>query len=584
MRHTIQEIRAALQRLEGSPADAIESETLECKAWDLDPKRMKEQLRDLRETVVCLANCRGGAIVLGIEDRKRNRSEAILGVGDLKIETLRKAIYDGTDLHILADVEELIEPEARVLVMHVPQGLGTHTTSEGVAKIRVGKDCRPITGSMLARRMASSGEIDRTAMPAAGANINDLDPEYIKQLQRIIATEGRKPELERLSAVEFLGNLGLAGNEDVSLAAILLLGRSPALARWAPQHELVFIRYVSQTRYDVRHNLKGPILIMLDRLRELLGAHLRISALEAPGFAELSVPDLTWWSAREAVLNALVHRDYFLHQSIYVELRRGRVEIVSPGGFIGGVSAENILRHAPVRRNPLLADALDAAGFVNRAGMGVDRIYEELLRMGKGLPRYQADEASVRLVLPTDTHAAFVRLVADEIRGGRSLELDDLILLRGIADHGESDRWCAAQYLQSTEEEAAERLTSLRERGYLVPRGRGRGTNYQMARTYSDLVRGRLATDDGIPLEREAVRLRIQAVLAERGRLSNSEVRRLSGYSRIQALRLMRGLQEQELVTFRGRGRGAHYVPGAKLSPKSGGFEKKGGSQGKQEK
>src|SRR5437867_9637041 len=86
----------------------------------------------------------------------------------------------------------------------------------------------------------------------------------------------------------------------------------------------------------------------------------------------------------------------------------------------------------------------------------------------------------------------------------------------------------------------------------------------QLARAFSDLVRGRLVTDDRMPLNDEAVRLRIQAVLAERGRLTNAEVRRLSGYSRTQTLRLMRALQEEELVAFKGRGRAAHYVPGNK--------------------
>lgn len=566
MRHSIKEIRSLLQRLDGNSADAIESETVECKPWNTDSGRLKEQLREIRELVVCLANARGGVLLLGIQDRKRTRKDAITGVGDLKIEAIRKAVYDGTDPHILADIEELIEPEARILVIHVPEGLGIHTTSEGVAKIRVGKDCQPLTGSMLTRRLAAVGETDRTAMPAPGTTMADLDPEYIRQFQRTIATEGRKPELARLSPEELLGNLGLLHHGEASLAAILLLGRSPAMARWTPQHEVIFIRYVTQTRPDVRHNLKGPIIPLMDRLRELLEAHLRIASLEAGGFGELSIPDLTWWAAREAILNALVHRDYFLQQSIYVELRQDRVEISSPGGFIGGISPENILRHPPVRRNPLLADVLEAAGYVNRAGMGVDRIYEELLRIGKGLPRYQADETTVRLILPTKTHEAFARLVAEEARNGRPIELDDLILLRITADRGELDRWYAAERLQCTEEDAAERLMALRERGYLAPRGRGRGTAYQFARTYSDLVRGRLATDDGIPVDKEAVRLRIQAILSERGRLTNAEVRTLSGYSRIQALRLMRRLQAEELVSFVGLGRSAHYVPGPKLN------------------
>jgi ATP-dependent DNA helicase RecG len=213
----------------------------------------------------------------------------------------------------------------------------------------------------------------------------------------------------------------------------------------------------------------------------------------------------------------------------------------------------------------LLADALEMAGLVNRAGTGVDRIYDELLRMGKALPRYESDETTVRLILPTQTNPGFARLVAEETRAGRSLELDDLILLRAVTDRGELDRWCAAEYLQRTQEEAAERLVRLRERDYLVPRGRGRGTSYQLSRAFSDLLRGRLATDDGISFDHEAVRLRVQAVLADRGRLTNAEVRRLSGYSRTEVLRLMRRLQEDGFATLVGRGRAAHFTPGTKL-------------------
>ncbi len=565
MRLALTDLRHLLRKLEGSPADALESETLECKPWDPDPRRLKEQLGEMREAVVCLANARGGAIVVGIRDRSRSRKEAITGVGNLLPDALRKAIYDGTDPHLLVDCEELVEPEGRLLVLHVPRGLGVHTTSEGVAKVRVGKDCQPLTGSMLARRLGTGTEFDRTAQALEGSTLDDLDPAPLAELRRLLETEGRKSELARLPTGELLENLGLARDGELTLAGVLLAGRSTALARWALQHEIVFVRYASKTRYDDRHNFKGALLAVLEALRGRLEARLGVKQIGTEGFRELTVPDLTWWVAREAVLNAVVHRDYFLRQSVYVELRPGRVVVTSPGGFVGGVTPDNVLRHAPVRRNPLLADVLEAAGLVNRAGMGVDRIYEELLRAGKALPRFEADEATVRLVLPIESHPAFTRFVAEETRQGRSLDLDDLILLRAITERGHLDRWSAAAYLQTSEDEAAEGLASLRGRGYLTPRGRGRGTSYLLARGFSDQLRGAVATDDSLSLDEEAVRLRVQAVLDERGKLTNTDVRRISGYSRSEALRLIRALRKDGLVEIVGQGRAAHYVPGPKL-------------------
>jgi len=562
---TVADTRALLRRLDGEPADSLESETLECKPWD--PSRPRDALRDVREAVVCLANHRGGAILLGIEDRRRTRREAIRGVGNLEVNALRRSIYDGTEPSILVEIEELVEPEGRLLLIRIPRGIPPHTTTEGVGKIRVGKECKPLTGSSLSRLLFAGGQRDYTAEALPEAALDDLDPHQVKLLRQTIETEAGNQELARLEPDEMLSNLGLVRDREVTLAAVLLLGRPAALARWVSQHEVVFLRFKTQTRYDVRNDLKGPLLAVLDALRRLLEAHLRIETVAAGGFAELSLPDVTWWAAREAVLNALAHRDYFLQQSVHIELHRDRLDFSSPGGFVGGITPANILRHPPVRRNPLLAGALQSIGLVNRAGLGVDRIYEDLLRLGKGTPQFEADEAHVRLSLPTRSHPEFARFVAEESREGRKLELDDLIVLRGVTDRGFLDRWSAAERLQLPDEQAAARLASLRGKGYLVPQGRGRGTQYRLARHLSDRLRGRAETDREIPLDDEAVRLRVQAVLAERGTLTNAEVRRLSGYSRTEVVRLMRSLVGDGMAVLQGRGRAAHYEQGPKLPP-----------------
>jgi ATP-dependent DNA helicase RecG len=261
--HSLTEIRALLQRLEGEPADAIESETVECKPWEVSARPFDSLVREIREAVVCLANARGGTIILGIADRKRTRREAIHGVGPADAQDLRRRIYDGTEPHILVEVEELVEPEGRLLLVRVPRGMPPHTTTEGVGRIRVGKECKPLTGSALSRLMFAGGQRDLTAETLPGATQADLDPEQIGLLQRTIQTEGGSPGLSGIPPVELLSNLELIRDGEVTLAAFLLLGRASALTRWAPQHEVVFMRFKSPTSYDVRHDLKGPLLSIL---------------------------------------------------------------------------------------------------------------------------------------------------------------------------------------------------------------------------------------------------------------------------------------------------------------------------------
>lgn len=94
------------------------------------------------------------------------------------------------------------------------------------------------------------------------------------------------------------------------------------------------------------------------------------------------MPDLTWWAAREAVLNALVHRDYFLRQSIHIEVHRDRVVVSSPGGFVGG-QLSGYSRAEGVR----LVRSLRGEGLLEITGRGRGAHYEPSLKLLAGMKR-----------------------------------------------------------------------------------------------------------------------------------------------------------------------------------------------------
>ncbi len=555
---TSEEIRELLERLDGESADDLESQHLEFKSADARGAKVRAQSRSIREAAVAFANAEGGTLVLGIADGKRTRAEAIVGVKRLDPSDIQRDIYDGTDPHITVDIEEMLEPEGRVLVVKVPGSNRLHTTTDGIAKIRVGKESKSLTGSGLAQFLVTRRSSDRTTQIAQGESLDAIDPAEITRLREIIRAEGASPELSGLGDAELLEALGLTEGDRVNIAAILLLGRKSALTRHVPQHEVTIARFREPTQYDFRRDIREPLLKTIDQVRRIIDSNVRLTTVDVVGFHHFEIPDLNWVVVRESVLNALVHRDYFLNGSVQVFLHPDCVEISSPGGFMDDVSPENVLRHAPVRRNHLLADVLQSIGLVNRMGLGVDRIFDETLRSGKDFPRYESEIGMVKLTLPTVTHNDFARFVVNcDLSGGR-LELDDLMIMRSLMAREELNRWSAADLLRIAVADSADRLAALNARGFLAVRGRGQGASYRLSSQFSDWKRIELTFSNS--LGADAMRKLVLQTIAERGSMTNADVREITGYARNATVRFLRVMREDGLIEVRGGGRGAHYV------------------------
>lgn len=557
MRWKADELLAELNKLEVGTADSLESEILEIKG---KPRGRDELKRWLVENAVCFANQRGGCLLVGIADRVKGRSKAIVGVGEVSFRGLERDVYSATDPHILIEIEELTVPEGRLLAAHIPKGIPPHTTSAGVASIRIGDSCQPLTGTNLARMIASSGEVDLSAAPIEDAKFTDLDPAAMERARELLRLQPGLADLAALDDGSILEALSLANDSELSQAAILLFGKQSAIARFIPQHEITILRYVTATRYDQRVDLRGPLLLEFDRIEDALAAATSLRTVQPRGFAQLEIPTLSWEVAREAILNAVAHRDYFPRQGIIVAIHSDHVDITSPGGFLGGIHPGNVLRHPPVHRNELLARALQRLGLVNRVGLGVDRIFEGLLRSGSRPPTYMADEISVSLTLPLGGSDELAAWVVEREKEDGPLTLDDLIVVRRLVDVGSIERASAADQLQLSEVDAANHLADMRKRGLLIARGRGRAASYGLPRPLSERLRGKGVTDADRPLEDEGVRLRILELLKERGKLTNSEIRDFSGYSRQHVLAVEKALEQEGLIEMRGYGRGAYIA------------------------
>jgi ATP-dependent DNA helicase RecG len=152
------------------------------------------------------------------------------------------------------------------------------------------------------------------------------------------------------------------------------------------------------------------------------------------GFFAYDIPVLNESVGREAVLNAIAHRDYRLAGSIFVRQFPRRLEITSPGGFPSGITASDLLwRQLP--RNRRLAEACAKCGLVERSGQGANRMYEESIKEGKPQPSFVGiDDFQVVLTLKGEIqNPDFLRFVEKLDRERlSSFTTEDLLVLDSI--------------------------------------------------------------------------------------------------------------------------------------------------------
>jgi ATP-dependent DNA helicase RecG len=268
---TVDEIRQLLDELNSQPADDLEDQDLDFKGWN--PHSMKDAVATVVEMAICMANGGGGTVVFGVNDKAVGRSLAILGVPpEVDVNRLKKAVYDSTDPKLTPVFEELLIPEGtgRLLVMQVYPGIPPYTDTAGKGKVRIGKDCQPLTGTLRRRIMVESGETDFTAEVVDDAPQNIISPAAMDRLRDAARKERAPEELLRLSDDDLLSQIGVIHAGRLTRAGVLLAGSEAAIQQHIPGYVWTHLRMQTYTRYtdraDGRDALPVALFRMLDRI------------------------------------------------------------------------------------------------------------------------------------------------------------------------------------------------------------------------------------------------------------------------------------------------------------------------------
>lgn len=510
---------------------------------------------DLARYCCALANESGGHLILGVTN-KRPR----IVVGSSACPDLGRAKGDiYRDLGIRIEVWEVAHPAGRVVIIEVPSLLpGMPVSYKGSYLMRVGEDLVPMDNDKL-RSLLSTGQpvVDFSAQFCTGATIADLNPDAIERFRILWQKKSGLISLEHIGHEQLLIDAELVSDGRITYAALLLFGTKEALGKHLAQAEVIFeyrnsdALLPSQQRVEFRQGF----LAFQDELWDLINQR-NDSIPYQEGFIVRPIPTFHEGVVREAILNAICHRDYRHNiESTFVRQFPAKLEIVSPGGFPPGVTEENILSKQ-VPRNRRLAEALTKCGFVERAGQGVDLMFKETIREGKLPPDYGGTDGyrvflTLRGEIRDPGFLRFLERTAEEIQ--TSFTTEDFVILDLI--HRE----------QTIPAQLQPRLQRLRELGIIEAQGRGRGIRYFLSRRFYSFVGQPGAYTRRRGLDREtnkALLLRHIESNNNRGcRLSELQ-QVLPGLNRQAIQRLLTDLRADKTIHVEGRTRAALWYPG----------------------
>jgi ATP-dependent DNA helicase RecG len=349
-------------------------------------KRDEVTNHHLAKELVAFSNLRGGMVLLGVED-----AGSICGITRPDLEQfVMNACRDKIRPAIIPFFEIVREVELGkdVAIVSVPRGFDVHSLwhdNRNTYYIRVGTQSREPSPEELGRLFQQRGSIRAEMRPVSGATLDNLDRRRLRDYFRI-RQQTVPPDEDEAAWRTLLINTEIMSEEGVTVGGMLLFGGTPN--RFLPQAGIDAVAFPGTEKdYAARERaaLRGPMTPLLDANGAVVESGLVEQALDfvrrnTPITAVLEdgrnieKPTYPPEALREAIVNALIHRDYLLSSTdIELAIYSDKFEIISPGRLPNGITPERMRAGTRAARNELLKDVMRDYRYLEHMGMGIPR-------------------------------------------------------------------------------------------------------------------------------------------------------------------------------------------------------------------
>lgn len=353
----------------------------------------------LAECLVAFANTDGGLILIGLDEKGRLRN----GVYPEELESALRAAERLCRPPVVTGWEQIETEHGTAFAINVPRSPELHSLADGRVLIRVGAENRPLGGEEIRQLAAtkSAGDFEAEAIP--GAQRSDLDDEVIAEY-----FEKRRQRQRRVieeTPDELLQEIGALTHDGVPThSGLLLFGKNPQA--FIPHAGVIFVKFPGTTPggegglagYGRREEFNGPLARVIEGAWQTVWGEMAVGAV-VKGLERQEITEYPAFAVREALVNAVCHRDYRLKgRRIEIRMYSDRLEVISPGGLPGFITIDNIVEEH-FSRNPRLVNGLFQWGYIEELGLGIDRMIEDMVSAGHPPPKFKAQPYSFTVTL-----------------------------------------------------------------------------------------------------------------------------------------------------------------------------------------
>ncbi|NKQ39564.1 MAG: hypothetical protein HF967_08905 [Methanosarcinales archaeon] len=286
--------------------------------------------------LIALANEGGGKIILGVTDKK---PRIIVGTNAfLDVDKLKSDIFSKIKRRV--EIDEIYSENKRVLIISInSKPMGEPLNFNGQYLMRVGEELHPMSSDQL-KAIFSEHINDYSAEVKSELTIEDLSQNAIKILKTLLKESKRVDfSVDKLTDLELLKNLNLIKNDKFTIASLVLLGTEDALQKYLPFSEIRF-GYKLSLKHDRNQEMviyRKAYLEYYDDIWKKI--NLRNHFVHIPKGLRLKEEyAFNEDSIREAINNAIIHRNYFENGSIIIQQTEEIFKVTNPGGFPKGVT------------------------------------------------------------------------------------------------------------------------------------------------------------------------------------------------------------------------------------------------------